>query len=400
MPRTSNAERVIIKVFWLSTILVLFFSIFFVVSAHDIMSSDFVSFVTGALAIRRGMGMSLYELITQFVIQQQIINPIINPGLLPFRNLPVFAALIIPLTYLPLVTGYKFWASLLIVIMLLAERLCLRVFKNIGRYRFIALFLPLLYYPSLVSIIQAQITPLILLIFILIYKFAKSEKYFLAGIISGFLLIKLQYVLAVPFLFMIVRERKVFLRGFITSSLAIIFLSVIISGPGFITSYPRFLVQTETPFFGSTPGNMFTVYPLLISLADLLRLPGHLALVLNAALYLVILVLFAREVKKVSFDKAFAALILLSVVFSVHALVHDQIVLLVPILILLNLQYKMRKGKEKSLILAIALFLVIYPALPDLFFFGQAYWVSLSVLIPGLYLLKPTFRNSSQAGYP
>jgi len=387
MPSTPRIFRQLNLIFWICILASLLFILMFYVSVKDQVGSDLVSFLTAAAIVKEGKGGQLYDLSIQFSYQQRIIKDyVITDFLLPFRNLPFFATFFLPLSYLAPLQSYKVYTVFLTGVIFWISRLSEKIFKSSAQ----KIFLPILsffYVPNLVSIFMGQSSILILLIFLVIYHFVKQKKYFLSGVISGLILIKFQYILVIPFLLFLVDNKKRFLQGFLASVFLIIFLSTAVSGPGFLADYFPFLIKTETTSFGSRPGQMFSLLPLLGMLPLISKLPFLHLLMINAVLYLGTLLIFMKRVKEVKFADAFAAATFFTIIFSIHTPLHDLSIIFVPILILLNSVVGQRKEVLSRVFIVVGLFFlpIIYLSL---FLGTHAPEIALTYPAIGFYLLR------------
>lgn len=75
--------------------------------------ADFTSHYTGALIVRNGLGMRLYDLSLQAAVQREVLRGrYLGDGLLPFNRPPHTALLLCPLTLFPLETAYWIWMGM------------------------------------------------------------------------------------------------------------------------------------------------------------------------------------------------------------------------------------------------------------------------------------------------
>lgn len=330
--------KVLAFVFALSYIIALFCVVFLRLSFKDALGSDFVSFLTGAEILKNGEGEKIYSLDTQYEFKQKIISPEQGFGILPFRNLPAFALLFIPFTFFNTLLAYRLFVTSLIII---AVYLAFTISRLIKKYPLFSIWslLPLVYYPSLGSIFIGQVTVIFILIFLLIYRNIKSKNFFIAGVFTGLLLLKLQYFLAFPYLLILVEKKREFLKGSLLSIGIIILLSIYFSGITSLMIYPSYLLQTETPNLGSRLEHIFTLYALFKHTLPTKLDVGYLVLI-NFIFYFVSLGIFAKIVKKNGMEVAFVLLSVFTIIFSVHSIDYDVGLLIVPVIILASTSYR------------------------------------------------------------
>ena len=382
-------------VFYLSFVvsyLIYYFSI-----PKVIIASDLVSFLTGAEILKSGKAGEIYDKDLQYTYQLKVIEPDFKYNLLPFRGLPIVAWLFVPLSYLKLNSAFVLLILINIFILFLFNRISSKLFPKIDKLKYLFL-ITLFYWPTVSTMILGQFTLLLVLIFLLVYKYSKDKNYFLAGITSGVLLVKPQYLLFIPFLFFLIREKRKFIKGLLISSILIILVNISISGLGELLKYPSFIIGTETINYGSRPYHMFTLFALFKLTPNLSNIPQLTLVALNFIVYLLTLVLFVRRRRKISFDYAFVAGMIFTVLFSVHALVHDLLILLVPIFILLNLVLK--RGEVKLSIDKILIGLLFF--LPTVILFGYTLWAIVLLIFCGYFLTfflqKATSNNQISVG--
>lgn len=341
----------VINVFLFCALLSLILAVLFWENFVNALGSDLVSFLTGAKIIREGLGENLYSLTYQYKIQKEIVTPHWENFLLPFRNLPLFALFFVPLTFLPLLTSYKIYTLFLVFMTLFISRFSLKVFKNLkGSFWFV---LPFIFYPSFGSIFAGQVSIMLLLLFLLIYFHLKKDNPFRVGLLSGLLLLKIQYTVAIPLLFFLIKSKKDFFRGFFISTLIVVLGSVLISGPALFEDYPRMVVTTQNTTFGTKDTNMFTLYS---GLSQITLLPKSEIFLANLVLYLLAVIIFFVNYKRLRLDINFAILTLLTLIFSVHGVNHDLAILVLPIWLLVN---RLKDKNKSGTLLVLAIFTLI-----------------------------------------
>jgi hypothetical protein len=175
---------------------------------------------------------------------------------------------------------------------------------------------------------------LILIIFALIYFALVKKKYVLTGIFASLLFLRPQTLLILPLLLFMVKNKKKFLVGFILSGLIIFALNIHISGINAILGYPKFVFSVENAFFGGRLSDVSSVY---FTIRELFPLMGSPVLfLLNSLLYLFFLIIFFLKRKSLSLIAGYSASLLITLLFSIHMLSHDLIILLIPIYLILS----------------------------------------------------------------
>src|SRR3989344_6476211 len=380
-------EKLFSKRFYLITPLIIIYSIFIVVyyfvfltASLSPLAIDLVSFLTGAGIMRAGESKLLYDVNIQFGQQLAIVAPFEKTNLLPFRSLPLTALMFLPLSYLPLTSAY--WVMVIVNFMLLfvSTSLLAKSVKN-ERHGKIIYLLPFFFLPTAFSIILSQYLSLIFLILTLVYLSLKRENEFFCGMLTSLLIIKLQFILFAPFVFILAKKRTKFLLGFLTGLISMLALIFAITGFVRMARYPMFLTVTETVEYGSRYWHMYSLGAFWQFVFG--NFGKNFFLIVNFLLYLFSLAFFWKK-KNLNLEMLFSAAILLTLFFSPHTLTHDLMVLMLPVFLLLS---KLRKfsGKVKLGIKFLLISLFLYPFL---IFTGNVTWSAPFLPIAAAYLLR------------
>ena len=192
----NNLARQLYALFSLS------FIVAFIVIAYlikDVYSSsvDLKAFMTGAHLLVADPS-NLYNVQAQAGMQAEISEKAVR--FLPFKNPPIIAVLYLPL----LLINYNYAFFLTIVLFFAAIYACnLSFSKFIRSSNYLTIFVfTALFLPNIVAAFNTQPVFILYLIFILLYISLKNKIFFEAGLISGLLFVKLQYMLVIPFIFL------------------------------------------------------------------------------------------------------------------------------------------------------------------------------------------------------
>lgn len=300
--------------------------------SHFPLEADFLSYFTGARILRDGKGSHLYDFDTQHTYQHMIAPIIPSSYLNRFVIPPFFALFYVPFTYLPYHVAYGlfFFFNLLLLFFLLLISESLFVIQ-----RWIASLAVFFFYPTVETLFYGQLSFVICFIFLLIYKTLATRKSFLSGILTALLLIKPQFLISFPFLFLLSDKKRSFLSGFLLSAFFILGISIVTSGFDFLSRYIEFIRSTENSGFGNRASQMYTLHGGLAFLFFNSDLSNINAFLINLLGYMFTLFLFLMRYKHVIFKYSFAASILFTLVFAMHILVHDLSVLIIPLFIVL-----------------------------------------------------------------
>lgn len=386
----AKGKNLLLTVFSLSFLLALLGAVLFFVDFEKALGSDLVSFLTGAYIIRDGHGQKLFDLDTQYVYQQKVIAPASESSVLPFENLPVFAFMLIPLTYLPLLTAYKIYVFIVILAYVTSSLLSVRIFTGLKK-GFWWLLLPFVFYPSLGSIFSGQTTPILILVLLLSLLAIKEKRNFLAGVAISFLFLKIQYIVIIPFVFLLAKDKVKFVKGSVLSSAILLATSFAINGWDFIMRYYKFIFSVQRPEFGIRVDDMFTLHSTLSRTLFLSKMNYWQLFWVNTVLYVLIIIGFYALSKRVGLKKGYCLAILLGMTFSVHGVNYDYALTLLPLYFLLE-RVKTKKIKTHE---TWALFMLLLT--PVLFVLQISFYASIFLLAAALLLVKDDlFFNKGQ----
>lgn len=202
---------------------------------------DYGVFHTAARMVAQGEGSHLYDLET--VRQEQAIiygpPPEKNP-LLPFYNPPAFAALLVPLTFLPMNVAAGLFLMVSVGALLAAGWLLWRHsrLRGVGTWLWVAAVVSFL--PLQDAIYHGQLSFFLLFIWTASFLLFARGRERLAGATLALLLIK-PHMMILPLVILLWKRRWQALQGVALTAAGGIILSVLASGPGILWTYPNFL---------------------------------------------------------------------------------------------------------------------------------------------------------------
>ncbi len=375
----SDWFRPLVK--WLIFFYCLFMFVYlmvFVSNPKVIAGSDLVSFLTGAKIITEGKGSQVYNLDLQFATQLEVINPVTKTNLLPFRSLPFVGTLYLPFVNLSL--NVSFYIILLSNIILLY--LSLKLLFGLMRFKLNPMLiwsLFVFYYPVVAGLTLGQNSFVIFLTAIASFKLILDKKFFRAGLLSGLFWIKPQFLLLAPFLYVIAGKKTKYILGLLLTTAAIMLISVKIAGSDTLINYPSFLAITENIKYGSRPYHMFTIYALMKVFINPELITNNILMLTSLLFYLILAGYVYKNKSGYGLWKMFSIGIFTTVLFSGHTLVHDLLLLLVPILIILGRKEIDAAGYTQAIFLY---------AIPLVFYLGSVYAGTLGLLALLIYNLS------------
>jgi hypothetical protein len=286
--------------------------------------TDFPEFYAAAKMVGEGAGRQLYDPAAQDRFQIRYAG---RSG--TYFNHPPFEALLYwPLARWPLRGAYLVWCLLNAGFLTVVARLLApEVFPHRDWRVLLVLFF--LFVPVLLNFLQGQDSLLLLLLLSLALAALQREKEFAAGCLLACGLFK--FHLVVPLVVVLLarptaRREKRLVSGFLGAAALLVSISAAVSGWGFLSAYPRFLLRLPSlPLAGIHPEEMAN----LRGLASLFSVPepARYALILLASLVLLWLALLAQRQATADGGAtnklAFANAILAGVLLGYHLSPHD-----------------------------------------------------------------------------
>ena len=355
---------------------------FFYVNDYFASGTDFDSFYTAGKIVVGSDRDRLYDVEYQKSIQKERLA-IRQDRTLLFKNPPFVGLLFVPLSELNYLRGYRVYFVINVLLLLIASFFLKKyIIPKDNNYYLLAFFL---FWPALVSVIVGQISLLLVIISLFLYKFLKIKSYFYAGLISSLFLIKPQHIIIIPYILFLKIHRRDYLIGFGTGVLILLFISVASVGVKSLSGYPLFLLQTEEAIFGSDFKSYLTLGALLQTLKSKFGLESNFIYISNAILYFLSVVYFAIRSKKVPFEILFSSAFLLSLPFSIHAWEHDLVIIAIPLIFILEFANKAR-GISVKRILSLIFIILFFSFL--IRYITWAFVTSFILIASSVYLLS------------
>lgn len=195
---------------------------------------DFLSFYIGGSMARHGDFAHLYDLDVVRKVQAGLFPDARN--VVPFTRPPFYAALLAPLTLLPLVPAFWVWVSAQVAVL---AGCWLWLARRFGSD---ALVFAALYYPTSVGIYNGQDPVWMLAIFLGCYALAERERPLAAGAVLGLAVAKFHLLLLIPLALILQRQWRM-LAGFCAMGALCAAVSVALGGPGIIPQYAALLLH-------------------------------------------------------------------------------------------------------------------------------------------------------------
>ena len=298
---------------------------------------DFSEFYAAGQMVRHGLGNSLYDMRVQAEFQLKV-APVHAFYLRP----PFEALLFVPFTYLSYRAAYAAWLMFSIAILSGAARLIqgntnvldamLQYTRGIPVDFGLLLLVFLTFSPTMDCLLIGQDSVLTLMIYTLVFLALKRGWELGAGGLLALGLFKFHLVLPFAIIFAL-RRRGSFVLGFAGIALLLVAISVLVSGPGVLASYPAmFLNSKYRMLMGFQPEYAANIRGLLYLITPS-KIPGVIPGAVVAALSAFLLWVTARTWRDSEFELCFSAAVIAALLTGFHSFVYDLSLLLLPIAI-------------------------------------------------------------------
>lgn len=302
-----------------------------------IIRSDFTAYYTAAKIIRTEKTQGIYDLSLQHQVQKEAVgNPKDWKGTLAYRNPPVIAWALSPISYLSLENAYRVYFLINIVLICFGFYILAKIVNPNVKVWFALVF----YLPTFSLIYYAQASTYIFLILTLIYFCLKKNRNYLVGILASLLFLKLQYLILIPFVFILVKRKWQFIKSFILSLFLIVGVNILIYGPKLLTDYLNYLLITEN---GTSAGTNIVHNLNLVGLLNELDVgigplsPIIIALGISILLYIGIWLWLYKKRNHIPDELAFTVMLVSSMFLNIHTMPVDLSLLILSLVLVWSL---------------------------------------------------------------
>lgn len=302
-----------------------------------LLSVDFRAFYTGGQMALRGVGADFYDLPTQYRWQSEFAPELSDlSDLYPFFSPPFVAVPLMLPASLPYESAYIVWGLWNAALMALICSLLVAMLAEAGQSaQFRALEWGLTFLPVWVTVVQGQVSFILVLALLFGWRALRFGKDWQAGLGLALLLARPQLVL-VPALILIWKRRPQALAGLALGAVALMLLSWLLVGWQGLSGYGRLLASALTW------GNAYALHPqrmhtwrgflyLLLGTDD----PAQVQIRWLAGVALALMLLFWSwrgpwEARSPRFDLQWSLLVIVTLFTSPHLYSHDLSLLVVP----------------------------------------------------------------------
>jgi Glycosyltransferase family 87 len=301
--------------------------------------ADFRQLYAAGYMVRTGHASELYDIRAQQKFQNALVGS--DERALPFIRPAYQALLFVPFSLLPYRGAYLAFLAVNLALLTMAFRMLRSHMSMLARiWRFLPVFVFLVFYPVALALMQGQDSILLLLLLAAALVALERDRELRAGMLIGLGLFKMQIVVPVALLFLLWRRWR-FVAGFALSACLLSLISMGTVGFAQTAAYARSLLSVGT--------NMAAVhqFPLRVSIMANLRglffgllgarVPAFWIQVLTILASVSVLLWVALAVRgKQKISDAFVIAITASLIVSYYLFIHDLSVLLIPIVITLD----------------------------------------------------------------
>jgi hypothetical protein len=287
--------------------------------------ADFRQFYTAGYMVRSGHAAEIYDYDSTAKFQSEVVSPGGSVAL-PFNHLAYEALLFAPLSFVSFRVAYIFFfavnLSLLSASFFMLRRYgpSLRAVWSKAPIMIFAGFLPVG-----TALRQGQDSLILLALLVCSFIALERDHDYAAGIFLGLTLFKFQYTLPIALLFFVWQKWRV-ISGFAITVVLLVIVSFAITGP---EVYSTYLFSMSAGLTTAEQRLRFGIDPLFMpNIRGLAFAAGGHGLLITAVLSALVLAWAALA------KPSFPAFVLTAMLVSYHGLIHDAVILLIPIIVL------------------------------------------------------------------
>lgn len=188
------------------------------------------------------------------------------------------------------------------------------------------------YKPFYIALFQGQPTVIVFFILCIYLFYFVKGNIGVSGVISSLILLKLQYLTLLPFLFLLIKNKKKYLVALSVSISIYLLINIVLYGRSFLFDYSAFLKFTENFKYFSSPNYMLSVQAWLVQLFKINSFDFSILLIsgLLYALFFVSMMFFGK--KTYTTKTLFGVGIIFGLLFSLHFLTQDLLLIFIYII--------------------------------------------------------------------
>jgi Glycosyltransferase family 87 len=290
---------------------------------------DFSVLYTSGGVILEGHATKLFDIQTQTEFQQHVIG---MSELLPFNHLAYESLLFIPLATLPFEVALWIWRGLSVGMLLLSSCILADVYHGV---RTQVGLLALALYPIVLAVAVGQDSILLLLLLSASLAASTREQDRMAGVLIALALFKPHLILPLAAILIWKRGCR-FLQGFLVGSVAVVLLSIGITGLRGFGQMVELMRYAAYGTRGQIGGNA-KIRPNLRGVLALSGFSAHTAVILTVVISAALFLLIAWNLRNQhSPEILFPPLITFALMSGVYVNAHDLSLLFIPVVAMLG----------------------------------------------------------------
>jgi hypothetical protein len=296
--------------------------------------NDFIAFYTGGHFVASGHASDIYSIPAVGRFERHLVYPLtVRWGALPWIYPPFLGILLAPLGALPYTFAWWTWFAINFALLLWSIRWLVSLLRLSQGRKVVFWLITLSFLPAFIALVQAQLSIVLLACFTGAIVSLERDRRVLAGALLACTLIKPQYCLPLLLVLALRREWRT-LAGFALTAAAFTGIPVLLFGPGMIRGYLAILraAQGWHTRYGYGPRTNYG----LAGFMQLLLARHTATMAANALIVLSLAALVWLVYRRVQADAALALAMLVGILASPHVLVHDLILVLIPVTLALR----------------------------------------------------------------
>jgi hypothetical protein len=318
---------------------------------------DFRTFYTVGYMVRTGHGSEIHNPEKCQEFQNKLVGNV--EGLLPFNHLAYEGLVYAPFSYLGYKSAYLTFLGFNLIALTCIVWVLRPLFIALSEvWSLLPIAIVVCFLPVAMALIEGQDSLLLLFLFACSTVEMYKQNDFGAGVLIGLTLFKFQYAIPVVLLFL-VWKRWTFLRGFASSGIIVLALSLWITSLSGVTTYFHSLTEVSAKY-SSANGVLYGIHPdgmpNLRGIAYMLTggsvTAAHLIVLVGSAV-----VMFWGALKRPSLPVALLAAMLV----SYHQVIADSSLLVLPVGLIMAGSVREISTRKDHLVLVLACVVLVAP---------------------------------------
>ena len=320
---------------------------------------DFRTFYTVGYMVRTGHGAEIHDPGKCQDFQNKLVGSV--EGLLPFNHLAYEGLVYVPFSYFGYKSAYLMFLGFNLIVLVGIVQVLRPAFVALSEvWSLLPNAILVCFLPVAMTLIEGQDSLVLLLLFAYSTVAMGKQNDFEAGALVGLTLFKFQYAIPVGFLFL-VWKRWTFLRGFASSGIVMLLLSLWITGFSGTATYFHSLTEVSAKYssangvlYGIHPDGMPNLRGIAYTLTSGSLTATHWIVLVGSAVVMV-----WGALKRPSLPVALLAAMLV----SYHQVIADSSLLVLPVGLIMAGSVREISTRKSYLVLVLACTTIIAPTI-------------------------------------